>query len=50
VTIFKNGCTWEANIKMDLKEMGWGGVDRINVARERDRWRAVCHSNDCFLP
>jgi hypothetical protein len=26
---------------MDLLEIGWGGVDRIGVAQDRDRWRAV---------
>jgi hypothetical protein len=25
-------CRWEDNIKMDLRERGWGGMDRIDVA------------------
>jgi hypothetical protein len=29
------------NIKMDLREMGWGGMDWINLAQERDQWRAL---------
>jgi hypothetical protein len=29
------------NIKMDLREVGWGGVDRIGVAQDRDQWRAL---------
>jgi hypothetical protein len=29
------------NIKMDLQEMGCGGKDWIELARDRDRWRAV---------
>jgi hypothetical protein len=29
------------NIKMDLLEIGWGGVDWIGLAQDRDRWRAV---------
>jgi hypothetical protein len=30
---------WEDNIKMDLKEVGWGGIDWIDLAQDRDRWR-----------
>jgi hypothetical protein len=32
---------WEDNIKMDLQEVEFGGVDWIELARYRDRWRAV---------
>jgi hypothetical protein len=32
---------WEDNIKIDLREVGWGGMDWINVAQDRDRWRAL---------
>jgi hypothetical protein len=32
---------WEDNIKMDLRESGWGGIDWIDLAQDRDRWRAV---------
>jgi hypothetical protein len=32
---------WEDNIKMDLKEVGWGGMDWIALARDRDRWWAL---------
>ena len=32
---------WEDNIKMDLQEMGCGGMDWIDVAQDRDRWRAL---------
>jgi len=30
---------WEDNIKMDLKEVGCGGMDWIELAQDRDRWR-----------
>jgi hypothetical protein len=30
-------CRWVDNIKMDLREIGWGGMDSINVARDRNR-------------
>jgi hypothetical protein len=29
---------WEDNIKMDLQEMGCGGMDWIELAQNRDRW------------
>jgi hypothetical protein len=32
---------WVDNIKMDLGEVGWGGVDWIGLAEDRYRWRAV---------
>jgi hypothetical protein len=32
---------WEDGVRMDLKEIGLGGVDWIRLAQDRDRWRAV---------
>jgi len=32
---------WEDNIKMDLKEMGCGGLDWISLAPDIDRYRAL---------
>jgi len=32
---------WEENIKKDLQEVGCGGIDWIEVAQDRDRWRAL---------
>jgi len=32
---------WEDNIKMDLQEVGCGGMDWIKLAQDRDRWRAL---------
>ena len=34
---------WEDNIKMDLKEVGCGGKDWIELAQDRDRWRALAN-------
>jgi hypothetical protein len=35
---------WQDGIKMDLREIGWGGVEWINLAQDRDRWRAVVNA------
>jgi len=32
---------WEDNIKMDLQELGCEGMDWIELAEDRDRWRAL---------
>jgi hypothetical protein len=32
---------WVDNIKMDLTEIGWDGMDWIDLAQDRDRWRAL---------
>ena len=32
---------WNDNIKMDLQELRCGGMEWIDVAQDRDRWRAV---------
>ena len=32
---------WEDNTKMDLQEVGWGGMDWINLAQDMDRWPAL---------
>ena len=32
---------WEYHIKMDLQEVEWGGIDWIDLAQDRDRWRAL---------
>jgi hypothetical protein len=35
---------WEDGIRMDLREIGWGAVDWIRLAQDRDRWRAVVNA------
>ena len=32
---------WEDNIKLDIQEVGCGGMDWIELAQDRDRWRAL---------
>ena len=35
---------WEDNIKMDLQEVGCWGIDWIELAQDRDRWRALVNA------
>jgi hypothetical protein len=32
---------WEVNIRMDLTEIGWEGVDWIHLTQDRDQWQTV---------
>jgi hypothetical protein len=35
---------WEGNIKMDLREVGWGGIDWIDLAQDRDSLRLLVNT------
>jgi hypothetical protein len=35
---------WEDNIKMDISEIGFGDVDWILLAQDRDRWRVLVNT------
>jgi hypothetical protein len=35
---------WVDNIRMNLGEVGWGDVDWIGLAKDRNRWRALGNS------
>jgi hypothetical protein len=37
-------CRWEDNIRMDLQEVGCGGMDWIGLAQDRDRWLAIVNA------
>jgi hypothetical protein len=35
---------WEENVRMDLQELGCGGMDWIGLAQDRHRWRAIVNA------
>jgi hypothetical protein len=35
---------WEDNIRMDVREIEWGGMDWIDLAQDRDQWRALVNT------
>jgi len=35
---------WEDNIKMGVQGVGWGGTNWIDLAHDRDRWRALVNA------
>jgi len=35
---------WENNIKMDFQEVGYGAVEWIDLAQDRDRWQALVNA------
>jgi len=37
-------CRWEDNINMDLQEVGCRGMDWIELAQDRDRWRDILNA------
>jgi hypothetical protein len=37
-------CRWVDNIKIDLREIGWDGMDWIGLAQDRDQWRALVNT------
>jgi hypothetical protein len=35
---------WKDGIRMDLRDIGWGSVDWIQLAQDRDRWRVIVNT------
>jgi hypothetical protein len=35
---------WDDGIRMDLREIGWGSVDWIQLAQDRDRWQDLANT------
>jgi hypothetical protein len=41
---FHGRCSKLINIKMNLREIGWEGMDWIDLAQDRDQWRALMNN------
>jgi hypothetical protein len=37
-------CRWEDNIRIDLQEVGCGGMDWIEIAKDSDKWQALVNA------
>jgi hypothetical protein len=37
-------CSWEDNINVDLQEVGCRGMDWIELAQDRDKWRTLVNA------
>jgi hypothetical protein len=37
-------CRWMDNIKLDLRDIGWGGMDWIDLAQDGDQWRTLMNT------
>jgi hypothetical protein len=35
---------WVYNVKMDIREIGWGGMDWFDLVQDRDQWRALVNT------
>jgi hypothetical protein len=42
--IGRRRCGWVDNIRMDVREIGWSDMDWINLAQDRDQWRALVNT------
>jgi hypothetical protein len=43
-TLGRSRRRWEDNINRDLRELGWQGMDWIDLAQDRDQWRALVNT------
>jgi hypothetical protein len=37
-------CRWEDYIRIDLREIGWEGIDWMYMAQDRDQWQALVNT------
>jgi hypothetical protein len=42
-------CTWEDNIRIGIREIGWEVVDWTHLVQDRDQWRALVYTVMKFL-
>jgi hypothetical protein len=42
--LFSGRCRWVDNIKMNLREIGWGSMDWVHLAQHRGQWKALVNT------
>jgi hypothetical protein len=42
--LLERRCRWVNNIKIDLRETGWDGMDWMDLVQDRDQWRALVNT------
>jgi hypothetical protein len=43
-SVVRQRCRWVDNIEMDLEDIGWCGMDWIDLAQDGDQWRALVNT------
>jgi len=47
----RHRCRWEDNIRINLREIGWEGVDWMHLAQDKDQWQdLVCTVVNLWVP
>jgi hypothetical protein len=44
IPLGRSRCSWVNNIKADVREIGWDGVDWIDLAQNMDMWKALANT------
>jgi hypothetical protein len=45
----RHGSSWEDNIKMDLRDREWGGMNIIDLTEDRNQWRAIANKKNSVV-
>jgi hypothetical protein len=40
----RSRCRWEDNIKIDLREIGWGDMHWTDLAQDKEQWRVLVNT------
>jgi hypothetical protein len=44
ISVGRLRCRWVDSVKMDLRDIGWGGMDWIDLSQDKDPWRALVNT------
>jgi hypothetical protein len=43
-TLGRLRCRWKDNIRIDVREIGWEGTDRMHLDQDKDQWQALVNT------